>query len=345
MPRQRETLAIAAPVPSLACHGHSPDADLIYRYLATCGPRTSAAVARDLGVATARVAAALDELAAERAVVTPTADGAWAAAAPATVRNRLRSRRVAAVRPVSAATGGRMPARTVDEDVLALGDDVRYLPSRAATRTRLAKLVTVARHELIGMHPERTFDAESLRSAAPMDRALLARGVHMRVLGTQAGPDHAAHFVPPSGAGPSCRLSSDLPAKLLVIDRKVALFPVSPHDLGRGYLEVVHEPVVSALVAMFERHWAAAEDLQECPVPHVTLTPRERTLITLLAAGHTDASAGRELRISTRSISNILRGLMDRVGVENRFQLGLVLGAAHAVSPPTRPGGTPEEDR
>jgi LuxR family transcriptional regulator, transcriptional regulator of spore coat protein len=58
----------------------------------------------------------------------------------------------------------------------------------------------------------------------------------------------------------------------------------------------------------------------------ITLSDRERELISLLAQGHTDVSAARHLGISARSVTNILRSLMNRLGVENRFQLGLALG-------------------
>ena len=61
-------------------------------------------------------------------------------------------------------------------------------------------------------------------------------------------------------------------------------------------------------------------------LPKITLSERERELIALLAQGHTDASAAEHLSISPRSVTNILRSLMDRLGVENRFQLGLALG-------------------
>jgi DNA-binding NarL/FixJ family response regulator len=72
-------------------------------------------------------------------------------------------------------------------------------------------------------------------------------------------------------------------------------------------------------------------------MPQIILDDRERALVTLLARGHTDATAARELHVSPRTVSNILRSLMDRVGVENRFQLGLALGAARTVPP----GGPP----
>jgi DNA-binding CsgD family transcriptional regulator len=70
-------------------------------------------------------------------------------------------------------------------------------------------------------------------------------------------------------------------------------------------------------------------------VPAIVLSVRERDLVDLLAAGHTDVTAAEELRISSRSVTNTLRALMDRLGVDNRFQLGLALGALRVTVPPS----------
>ena len=67
--------------------------------------------------------------------------------------------------------------------------------------------------------------------------------------------------------------------------------------------------------------------------PQVTLTPRERAIVELLAQGHTDETAARELDLSRRTVGYALGGLMSRLGVDNRFQLGLALGALRAAVP------------
>jgi DNA-binding CsgD family transcriptional regulator len=74
----------------------------------------------------------------------------------------------------------------------------------------------------------------------------------------------------------------------------------------------------------------------------IRLSERERELIALLAQGHTDVTAAECLGISPRSVTNILRSLMDRLGVDNRFQLGLALGflrEAHAPAARADRGG------
>ncbi|RSM67553.1 LuxR family transcriptional regulator [Actinoplanes sp. ATCC 53533] len=66
---------------------------------------------------------------------------------------------------------------------------------------------------------------------------------------------------------------------------------------------------------------------------------RERALIGLLAEGRSDEDAARELQISRRAVTYALRNLMDQLGVDNRFQLGLALGSIGAAMPaPAEPG-------
>jgi DNA-binding NarL/FixJ family response regulator len=129
-----------------------------------------------------------------------------------------------------------------------------------------------------------------------------------------------------------------------VVDRTVALFPVEPTDLERGYLEVSRSSVVAELLHLFERNWESAA-AKEPAMPPIVLGPRERALVALLAEGHSDATAARKLRISRRSVTYSLRTLMDMFGVENRFQLGLALGAIGAVQAPTARTPTAEEEK
>lgn len=69
-------------------------------------------------------------------------------------------------------------------------------------------------------------------------------------------------------------------------------------------------------------------------MPPFSLAPREQAVVAALVRGCTDASTARELRISERSVSTIVRSLMDRLNVDNRFQLGVALGALGLVPPP-----------
>jgi DNA-binding CsgD family transcriptional regulator len=63
----------------------------------------------------------------------------------------------------------------------------------------------------------------------------------------------------------------------------------------------------------------------------IVLDPLQRNLLALLAAGHTDTSAARRLHVSPRTVTNMLRALMNHLGVNNRFQLGVAVGLHSAV--------------
>jgi DNA-binding CsgD family transcriptional regulator/sugar-specific transcriptional regulator TrmB len=338
-------VVIGKPVPSLVRWGRSPDADLVYRALVTLGPAAERDLRRGLGITPKRVGRAIDELVSIGAVhprpSRKESDTTWSARPPAEVvstlyRDRFRSESRRTRSPQ------RRPAAAADvvPEPLTLGDGLRHLVTRSLTRERLVELNAVAHRELLAMNPEMAFEPESVRAAAPLDRRLLDRGVPMRVLGVRPPeiplPTRAGAA---AGPKPQHRLALAVPMKLIVFDRAVALFPVDPHNFERGYLEVTQPPVVSALVAMYERTWAEARDVQEDTMPEVVLSPREQALIGLLAQGHTDITAARELGLSPRSVSTILRHLMDSFQVDNRFQLGLALGALRAV--PLPPPGDP----
>jgi DNA-binding NarL/FixJ family response regulator len=79
--------------------------------------------------------------------------------------------------------------------------------------------------------------------------------------------------------------------------------------------------------------------------PGVVFTAREKALVELLAAGHTDASAARRLGVSPRTVSYTLQSLMDRLAVENRFQLGLALGTLGATETPDGSAAGPDVAR
>jgi DNA-binding CsgD family transcriptional regulator len=218
---------------------------------------------------------------------------------------------------------------------------VRRWPTRAATRRRVAELVAAERYEQLTVNTERAFDAASMAAALPLDRSIIARGIKLRMVGLPpADGDRSNWYAAQLGdIGGRYRQADQLPTKMIIFDRRVALVPANPLDLEVGYVELGEPTVVAGLCRAFERLWHCALDPRRTGVAPITLTARERALVELLAAGLTDHAAATRMRVSPRTVSYTLRALADRLGVENRFQLGLALGAAGAVSAP--PAATP----
>ncbi|MEJ3745989.1 helix-turn-helix transcriptional regulator [Actinomycetes bacterium KLBMP 9797] len=336
-------LAVGRAVPSLVRWGVSADADLVYRCLTSFGPQRSGAVAADLGLAMRRVRAALDELAAAglvRSAREPLGYGpdalTWRAAPPDAAVATLRRR---ALRRAAAMSGDGGPA------LPAPPPGARRLPDRDAARRRVGELMMMERAEHLAMHPEPVFSAESLAIATPLDVAVLERRVRLRSLSRPpADGDRSSRRVSEFiRLGGAYREAPRLPHKLMIFDRKVALLAIDPLDLNHGAWEIVDPATVESLVALFVQHWSGATDPRRNGVPALVLTQREKAVVGLLAEGHTDATAARRLGLSTRSVTYTLRALMDRLGVENRFQLGLALGSLRAAAPPSLAGGQSDD--
>ncbi|GAA4440523.1 helix-turn-helix transcriptional regulator [Phytohabitans houttuyneae] len=330
----------------------TPDADLGYRALSMLGPCTVARLARELGLPQRRVSRALDELVAAEAV-RPTATGGggyrpaeallWEAVALERVLETVRRRRT----PDSALERWRRHVTAVSGVGLSALEraSVRRWPTRSAARQRAATLIAAERHEHLAINTEPVFDAEATAAALPLDRSILARGIRLRVLGLPPsdGDRWSAYATALGRSGGMYRELSALPLKVMIFDRRVALVPSDPLDLEQGYVEVADAEVTRALAVMFERLWADGVDPREQGVPPIDLSSREQELVRLLAMGYTDQSAAQELRLSVRTVAYTMRHLMDRLGVENRFQLALLLGAAGAAPQPPRygaPGAT-----
>ena len=326
-------LTVGKAVPSLVRWGLTADADLVYRCLVTFGTRRAGELAADLGLVVRRVRTGLDELVAAGVVQASRVPGhgpeatTWRAVpvgvAVATLRRHALRRAAAASETGS---GGRCLPPFV----------ARRLPDRSATRRRVAELMSAERAEHLAMNPEQAFSAATIAVASPLDLTVLSRRVRLRALGRPPadGDRSAQHAVEFTRLGGEYRETVRLPHKLMIFDRRVALLAVDPLDLGRGAWEVVDPVAVESLVALFVEHWSGATDPRKNGFPALVLTAREKALIALLAEGHTDASAAQRLGISLRAVTYTLRALMDRLRVENRFQLGLALGALHAATPP-----------
>jgi DNA-binding CsgD family transcriptional regulator len=326
-------------VPRLTTWGLSADADLVFRVLTERGPQSVAELSGSLGLSRLRVADALDELTASDACRSdPTSRAGrswsetrvWHGRPPTHVLAGLHRRQVEA----ASATRARRTFAKLGELGVELAEakeqagTVRVLGGSTRVRMRLAELVAATRREHLSMHPEPMFDVDTVRAAAPLDHALVAQGRTVLTLGVPAtvGDTTAAHTLQLTAGGMEHRELPSLPIKLIIVDRRVAVLPLDPHDIAKGALEVCDPPAVEELVARFLSLWADAGTSKNGPAMNIELTPRERAIVNLLAAGHTDSSASACLSLSRRTVVYAVQGLMERCGVQNRFQLGLVLG-------------------
>ena len=116
-------------------------------------------------------------------------------------------------------------------------------------------------------------------------------------------------------------VSDTILLRLALIDDRMAIVPTDPHHHVRGAW-VTSDPDAVAFIGL-----QMAIELSMSPLfaPAVTprLTPREVSVLQLLAHGHTDQSVARRLGISDRSVRRVVVDLQQKLGVDSRFQLAV----------------------
>jgi DNA-binding CsgD family transcriptional regulator len=337
-----QMISMETNVPALTRWGVSAHADLVYRMLITFGAQPDAALASSLELPLKTVRAGLDELHGLGAA-TPAPDPrrphdrAWRASPTATVVRVLRDRQAQLAKARYHLRRQLSTLDIVDPPTAALRT-ARPIYGVPAVRARLAELVSAERREHLAMNPEPAFTATSAKAGIPASRAALQRGVTAWTLGVPAAAEDRseAHTRELYGYGLQYRELPHQPIKMMIMDRAAAFLPLNPAaHFSSGVWEISCPTVVDQLVSFFLQHWSRAiEPSRQGWVPPTALTARERAILGLLAAGATDAAVAAQLNISVRTIAYTLRELMERYGVQTRFQLGLVLGSQSVQSGP-----------
>ncbi len=158
---------------------------------------------------------------------------------------------------------------------------------------------------------------------AGTERAALRRGVHCRVVYDRTSLEDPAQprmLEQLAAAGEDARVSADVPMKLVICDRRLALTPLS---MGHGRTDaavVVHASgLLDALAALFESVWQCAIPMPELGSP----ADEQQRLLMLLASGLKDEAIARQLGIGERTVRRRVAELADRLGARTRMQLGI----------------------
>lgn len=211
--------------------------------------------------------------------------------------------------------------------------EAEYFEGVAAVRLRLAGLAQVTRHEVLSLHAGGAQSAESITASLPLDRHALRRGVMMRAVylqGAMTDPMTWEYLRQVAAEGARIRIASQLPTRLTLIDRAVAVVPAEQQAPAGSALVIRGTAVIGALTAFFEQAWAAARPLpiREAEFPVVVeageqLSAHDRTLLRLLSLGLKDEAVARHLSVSVRTTRRQIADLLLRLQASSRFQAGM----------------------
>ncbi|WP_427919478.1 response regulator transcription factor [Streptomyces sp. cg40] len=201
---------------------------------------------------------------------------------------------------------------------------VEVASGEGAIAARLEEMYARAEHEvcLFDTPPYLAPPTSQLDSQAD----LLKRGIVSRGIYAASGledPDVLSRTWKMVELGEQARVLPSVPLKLLVVDGRRAMLPLTSSAAG-GYCAVVvwHSAVTEALQKLFELAWQQATPLGR-PAGNAELSEEEQALTRLLAAGLKDEAVARHLGISLRTLRRRVSDLQERLGAASRFQLGM----------------------
>jgi sugar-specific transcriptional regulator TrmB len=121
------------------------------------------------------------------------------------------------------------------------------------------------------------------------------------------------------------RTLPELPVKLQMFDRRVAVLPLTGVDRGLESTAVIHPSgLLDALIALFESLWTVAAPVASAngALPDCESASHDPVL-TLLGAGFKDEAIARHLKVSNRTARRRIAAVLDLVGGTTRFQAGV----------------------
>jgi sugar-specific transcriptional regulator TrmB len=221
---------------------------------------------------------------------------------------------------------------------------IELVTTREAERHVFEQMQHAAQHELIFLERPPILIAGPEQPNETEMKAL-ARGVRYRSIADKAFlelPGVMTRIRQDMQAGEEVRVVSQLPFKMVMADRNIALIPLNLERPGSPSLLVRSSALLDALYAMFELLWNQAAPItftrggvMQTGETAASASDDLEQLMPLLAAGLNDKAIAHELGISASTLNRRIAELMKRVDARSRFQLGwLARGLSDGKDPP-----------
>jgi DNA-binding CsgD family transcriptional regulator len=198
-------------------------------------------------------------------------------------------------------------------EVIVALDDVRrqiYLASEGA------------RHETRSLLHSMT--APGLRDAGQSDLEMASRGIRRRsIVGSAdlSDPDVFAELQTLQSRGESFRALPEVPTRLQIYDRQLAVLLVDSTKLHRGAIFVRIQSLIDLLISLFDHLWSIADPIFGAGSGSDAPAGRQARTLELMAIGTKDERIARTLGVGTRTIRRDISDLKATLGVSSRAEI------------------------
>ena len=227
---------------------------------------------------------------------------------------------------------------------------VEIIIGREAQGRVFEQMQRTAQQEVLGV--ERAPYVLQLTDMNDEQKHAMARGVRYRnVVETDALeiPGNLKRIRAHMENGEQMRIGSELPLKMVIVDRRIAILPLHLDHAGGPALLVRSSSLLDSLCHLFELIWERATPVSfgDSTLPASTdhgsrqLADTE-LLVPLLASGLNDKAIAHELGVSARTLDRRIVEFMKTVNARTRFQAGWVAAlrnkAVSAAPADSKPG-------
>ncbi|MEU7046641.1 helix-turn-helix domain-containing protein [Streptomyces varsoviensis] len=194
----------------------------------------------------------------------------------------------------------------------------RFLQLQLGAAGEVCALVTGVPQAVTGIENDAEEQAaqRGVRYRAVLERAVLS------------GPNGLAELSAALGRDEQVRVVDRVPTKLVIVDRTLAMVPLTSRSAEPAALVVHASGLLESLMGLFEAVWRDALPLRLGAGGAVREDPpdgpdgTDLEILSLLLAGLTDASVAKQLDLGLRTVQRRVKGLMVLAGVTTRLQLG-----------------------
>lgn len=212
---------------------------------------------------------------------------------------------------------------------------VELITSREAERQAFEQMSRLAQNEVLGLvkPPLRSSHLNApIKEEHPIQEEAKNRGVRYRsIVDTEfmALPGAVTRIRETILWGGEFRMFAELPFKMVISDRKIALVPLSLESVESPSLLIKSSALLDALCVLFDFIWERASPLLfsgqkglKTVSSGAQLEEQTRDLISLMASGLNDKSIFMDLGISRSTHQKRLKELMNSLNARTRFQAG-----------------------
>ncbi len=254
--------------------------------------------------------------------------GRWVAAPPGVALAALLTRQRQELEQAELAAATLAREYRVEAAEAAVHDLVEVVTGASAVAHRFHQLRLGAAQEvcaLVGGRsravPGRENEAEERASVRGVEHRVV---IEREVLTLPAGIREASTAL---ARGERIRVTGEVPTKLVIADRALAMVPLTAPGAEPAALVVHASGLLDSLTGLFEAVWRESLPLRlgSAGVPEESDGGPDATdleVLSLLLAGMTDASVAKHLELGLRTVQRRVKGLMELAGVTTRLQLG-----------------------